>query len=39
MAKLPKKFKCKGVEVRNSIPNFDITSMALYKLTVIAAEP
>ena len=27
-----KKFKCEGVEVRYSAPNFDMTSMALYNL-------
>ena len=36
MARLPKKFKSKGVEVRDSVPNFNTTSMAIYKLAVMA---
>ena len=37
--KAAKKFNCKGVKVRDSVHNFDITSMALYKLAVVAAGP
>ena len=32
MARLPKKIKCECVEVMNSVPNFDMTLTALYKL-------
>ena len=35
--KAVKKFKCKGVEVMNSVPNFNTTLMALYKPAVMAA--
>ena len=36
--KAAKKFKCKGIEVRDSVHNFDTTSITLYKLAVMAAE-
>ena len=37
--KAAKKFKCEDVEVWNSVPNFDTTSITLYKLAVMAAGP
>ena len=37
--KAAKKLKCKGVEVMNSVHNFDTTSMAFYKLAVMVAGP